>query len=75
MKKIFFLLVLVLGTSMAFSQVNNEIANALKQALTIGAEKGSAALAQPDGFLKMQPSKYYYHLKLKKLNPPCDLWV
>ncbi|MFY8025196.1 MAG: DUF4197 domain-containing protein [Sediminibacterium sp.] len=40
----------------------NEIANALKQALTIGAEKGSAALAQPDGFFK--------NAALKILLPP-----
>ncbi len=41
---------------------NNEIANALKQALTIGAEKGSAALSKPDGFFK--------NAALKILLPP-----
>lgn len=41
---------------------SNEIANALKQALTIGAEKGTAALAQPDGFFK--------NAALKILLPP-----
>lgn len=41
---------------------SNEIANALKQALTIGAEKGTAVLAQPDGFFK--------NAALKILLPP-----
>ncbi len=41
---------------------NNEIANALKQALTIGAEKGAAELAKPDGFFK--------NAALKILLPP-----
>lgn len=62
MKKIVFLLLLMIGTTQLFAQVNNEIANALKQALTIGAEKGSAVLAQPDGFFK--------NAALKILLPP-----
>lgn len=41
---------------------SNEVANALKQALTIGAEKGTAALAKPDGFFK--------NAALKILLPP-----
>lgn len=40
----------------------NEVANAIKQALTIGAEKGSAALSKPDGFFK--------NAALKILLPP-----
>ncbi len=51
-----------IGTLPLFSQANNEIANALKQALTIGAEKGAAELSKPDGFFK--------NAALKILLPP-----
>lgn len=46
---------------------SNEIANALKQALTIGAEKGTAALAQPDGFFKNAALKILLPPEAKKI--------
>lgn len=62
MKKIVFILLFTAALSSSFAQANNEIANALKQALIIGAEKGVAELAKPDGFFK--------NAALKILLPP-----
>lgn len=64
MKKKWMMVALLVITSLVnmYAQGSQDIANALKQALTIGAEKGTALLAQPDGFFK--------NAALKILMPP-----